>query len=134
MDSKTKNIVWWIVRIIGIALLIGGVVLLVSGINMDVPNMGDIGWYEAETSRSSNMFSGITMISFGVMIIAVSLFANKAKSLITKFVNPTESNDKSIGDVMKGMTQEKIYHCEYCGNEVKKDQTKCQSCGASRKK
>jgi len=60
--------VFLIVAIIGIGLLIGGLILLISGISIDVPAMGEDGWFDETSRRNGMMFGGGVMMMFGLVM------------------------------------------------------------------
>ena len=58
MDNK-KPKHFLVLKAIGFALLAIGIVVLISGILIDVPEMGEDNWFEMSSKKSGTIFGGV---------------------------------------------------------------------------
>ena len=128
--EKSQNKSFVVLRVIGIALLVIGLIIVIINVNKFVPSMGSDGWFEAESSKSFGLFGGGSLIMIGTVITAAS-FAPSFKRNATQ----NQDNIKFVGDAdtqTTGKAEVRVKKCIYCGSEIQHDQVKCHSCGASR--
>ena len=73
MEKKTqKPKIFLILRIIAVILMVVGSVLLIKGINYDVPAMGESGWFDARGAQTGFIAGGTMCIFFSVPLIVGS--------------------------------------------------------------
>ena len=144
MDKKHSKM-WLIPLIIGASIFIAGIIMITTGISMFVPDMGDDGWYDAETNRDALIFLGLVITILGVAIGGIGTFASFAStpefkerqlkrlqehkqifsSMMSKFgisIDNQETEQKSKATKV----------CEYCDTEVDTKEKVCPSCGAKK--
>ncbi len=131
--KKSQKVVTWIVRCVGIGLIIGGAIKLISTSNIDVPHMTDPDWFDIESGRSFGMFSGISMLMIGIFTTILGFSIKGPKGILKQSEeNTTETN--SIVDFLEKVTGNKESFCDYCGSPIENGKAKCDSCGASKTK
>ena len=124
--SKKINI---IIFVISFSLLLLGMVLLISGFNIENQpsvSMDDPNWFEIESSRmdkSSNlMFIAMFILFLGGAALIISItYASKSK-------NGNFSNE----DMLDNIDDEKSFisiECKYCGAIYNENSLTCPYCG-----
>ena len=107
-----------IMRIVGIGIIIAGIVLTI------IP-LFDFDVFTFELGKSIIYAFGFSFV--GIVLIVLSVIYNSLTS-----INNTKSTDEIAESVKKTLTKEKkATVCPYCGNNLKKDSSKCSNCGAS---
>jgi len=115
---------------------VGFIILLISGITIDIPPdppMSDPNWFDTVSENNSLRFRKVARIiggSFGaivcILIGSVLLFnykrGSREEGMITHQTNFFSTQAPS---------PQKI-HCQYCGTLQKQDMTKCPGCGSKR--
>lgn len=144
MEEKKKfsiiNYLWVIPLILGIVIGIIGILKINSANNMFVPDLGDDGWFEAETSQSNAEFGGIAMCMIG--FFGVGLMGSIMCFSIPRAVRASKKHMKSFGTYINDNiiqpakekvegSSEKLKKCKYCGSLAKLDATECESCGGN---
>lgn len=152
MKRKIIRSLWLIPFIIGICLGISGIVSLNQAKNIYVPEMGEDGWFDAETKQSQAEFGGIIKITVGFGFFA--FMGSLIVGVVTKHLTTTPeevasetakeidierrytkklkelTGDYFDTDVLDEQTTPEINYCEYCGSIVPAKSTTCESCGA----
>ena len=119
-----------IVTIIGVALIVVGAIVLIKNAIADIPHMGEDGWFDASSKQGFGIFGGIAMCMIGVFVTFAGTLPRLAKNAKTLNQNSAET----IFDVIKDVTGSKDQYCDYCGSQLSKGKTKCDSCGAVKTK
>lgn len=102
-------------RIIGFLLFTIGAVVLVLGLFQSVPEMGQNGWFDAESRRSGMIFGGLTCLMFGLGFTLASFTPalNRVGIKMTKYIAEQNKEDlEDLGATMGGInvrTQSKVY-------------------------
>ena len=152
--KSEKPVHFLILKGIGFGLLAIGLIVLIIGILKHVPEMGEKGWFEASSSKS-------TIITIGIMccMISVPLFVMGFRPEIAKMTTKSakyiqEQNKEDLKDIMantgdiasagvtpaveesitktvkaikKGIKDTKF--CTQCGKEIATDAKFCSHCG-----
>ncbi|MBO7508533.1 MAG: hypothetical protein J6T39_02700 [Clostridia bacterium] len=140
-----KNKSYIIVQIIGIVLGVIGLIMLSVSIMMNVPRMGESGWFEARSIKDGLMFAGVSITILGFCV--GSIIAAVVKTKFSGHHKMTISKQREIMDTLRTElkdnnanesgetfhTEHKTKTCEYCGCELKLEQTACPYCGAKTK-
>ena len=132
-NEKNRLILLGIIVAIGIILITVGVILIIRSGLINVPNMGDPGWFDADTNRMDLEFAGESLIAFGIfVVISASITLTTLKKGKNKS-NDLNSDQKKIINEIKIKTNEtKINHiCEYCGLNVP-GKSVCPYCGSKK--
>ena len=138
----------WIITLAGgVALGIFGITKIVEASNMDVPQMGDSGWFDASTSQMNVQTAGIILCVIGFLFVALmgslilyffsrqtpeDMAKAKAKMIDKQKRYKAELERLGIDEEFceaknESATQAKF--CKYCGANLNgKDE--CSSCGA----
>lgn len=66
--NKKIKLAGTIVIFIAISLIVIGLIIKISSMGVQVPDMGSENWFEMETTKSSMSFGGIGLIMFGVWL------------------------------------------------------------------
>lgn len=142
---------WLIPLIIGIIIGTIGIVLIIVGVSKQVPDMGDGGWFNAKTSKTTLIFLGGAAAFVGYVILSIfvtfSVYATSAEGEAKMILNSKKHMD-SVNNILKNnmsedeyqnlMKQEpqtvkqKKYYCKYCGCELNEEDKYCTGCGAKR--
>jgi hypothetical protein len=60
-----------VLALVGIGVIIVGIILLISALSTNVPQMGESGWFGAESSKNGLMFGGVACMMFGSFLTIV---------------------------------------------------------------
>lgn len=149
--------IFYFFRAVGIILATVGVILLVSGLSMNVPGFGEDGWFDASSRQGEIIFGGVGCIMFAVPLFLVSFYPKLAKIGIQtgKYILHDNKKDlEDLGATAGGISarttkrvldenEEEISHivnkgAEMLGSGVRKIKSElnekkifCKHCGAS---
>ena len=144
MEEKKKsgftNYIWIIPLVLGIIIGIIGITKINASNNMYVPEMGDSGWFEAETSQSNALFVGITICIIGFFVLGI--MGTTMCYSIPRGIRASKKHMKSFGSYINDnivqpakehmeSSSGKLKECKYCGSLAKIDATECSSCGGN---
>lgn len=125
MNKKIRNIIVFVLLAIGIVLLTVGIVLLIRSSKIEVPKLGEPGWFDTESKKSAKIFGGIFTMVTGFAFLSSSLFvfiAGHGVRRVSENLKSFKFEDKS---------QKKFQTCPYCNTKNKIENTECENCGAS---
>ena len=124
--------------------------MLISGIAMDVPAMGEEGWFDASSKQSVLIGFGIFLMLAGYATGGMFSFALKkstpesmAKTVAMQkqkqeiFNNELKKYNIDPDEVKNNYFSHKksqVTTCAYCGSDLEPDAKFCTSCGAKVKK
>lgn len=147
-QKNTKPIVFTILKIIGFALVVVGIIILISGATKVVPPMGSNGWFEASKSKSMVTFGGIACLMFSVFILSIAFAPSIHKTMIKtkKYIIDENKDDikdivdsgaeiasgaitKTVKAVKNGLKEEPTKFCKHCGMKIDDDSKFCNQCG-----
>lgn len=136
---RLSNYIWIIPLIIGIIVLLIGISKINSANDMYVPEMGEDGWFDAETSQSKTRFAGIAMCSFGgmiafmgtIMCYSIPRATSAGKKHLKSFGSYIDENIVQPIKEKNEAQSNKLKKCKYCGSLAKLDATECESCGGN---
>jgi len=124
--------------VISIITFIIGVALLISGLFINVPDMGEPGWFEKSSSQGTLTMFGSFLMIVGVITTIVNLSAPRIKNISSNIIHKTTDIIENINDKMikkrkkhKSITKTK---CSYCGTKYHNSREKCPNCGAPNNK
>ena len=140
MMAKKSSKKYLIPLIVGICVGAVGLIMLISGLAIDVPPMGQDGWFESDSTRTFLcMFGGFIMVAS--LMVGLPLFFSlksetpeaRAKMLAKQKRNheifEEELKKYNIDPESLKKTQKKKV-CAYCGGELEDGEKYCTSCGA----
>ena len=135
MANKSKSSGLFIVRIIGICLLIAGIIIFIIKSNADIPEIGEDGWFVAEYEIAQDMQGALSLIMFGIFDVVVSFIKRKANSSNDTIKYVMDTAETKLGDLSqeekKPLEEEKTNICSYCGKQAKDTESQCSGCGAN---
>ena len=147
MTQKKTPTLFIVLRVIGFLLIACGITLIIVGATKKVPDMGDSGWFESETSRDGFIFGGISCCVFSLPILVASFVIPIAKAgmKITKQIHEETKDDlmyilnnttQMMGNARQAFTRElqsQETKCTNCGAPFEDNDTSCKYCGNQRK-
>lgn len=130
---------------IGIVVAVIGLVMLINGIVMDTPEMGESGWFDAHSQQSVLTSVGSTLLLVGTMMavilpLTMRLNTPEAKA---KAILKMKQQEERVKQILKEHGVDENYeqnksgqkrYCEYCGVEIPANVSKCESCGSKIKR
>lgn len=146
-NKKTKMPkVFLILGLVSLILLAVGVSLIIIGAIQKVPEMGETGWFEAETTKSNFIFGGSVCLGFGLVLLISSFtpLFHKVSVKTTKYIMSETKEDlteiadmsadiaspiitKTVGAVKEEFRDTK--YCKHCGAKIDEDSKYCSECG-----
>lgn len=145
MDNK-KPKHFLIFKIAGFSLLAIGIIVLIIGLSVNVPEMGADNWFEMSTKRSSTIMAGVVCCMFSVPLIVMGFRAEITKMMTKSAKYIQEENKQDLTDIasntaeiasdavkkttraIKDGLKDTIF-CKHCGAEIDADSKFCSKCG-----
>ena len=147
MDNKNqKPKIFLILKFIGFTLLAIGIILVITGITKDTPDMDNDNWFAGTTSKMFTIFGGVAccMFSIPVLIFGFRTEITKLNTKTTKYIQEENKDDlKDIASntadissdaittttkaIKKGLKDTKF--CSECGTEIDANAKFCNNCG-----
>ena len=153
MKKTEKPKHFLVLKIIGIALVMAGIILLILALTSKPVDMLDNGWFASQSSKMGKIFGGAVCLMIGIVVIFAGFTPEIHKMGVktTKYIQ--EDNKEGLTDIAdtsadiksgaitkttraikKGFTSTeeddnvKIY-CKHCGNKIDADSKFCSNCG-----
>lgn len=144
--KSEKPALFLVLKIIGFCLLGIGVMLLIAGIATPSLDMGDSGWFEAESLKMGIISGGMFCIIPSIALIIAGFHPQISKTMIktTKYIQEDNKQDlKDIANTSAEISEEAITRtvravkkgfqntkfCRHCGTEILEDSKFCSKCG-----
>lgn len=148
-NNKKVKLAGIIVIVIGICLLCAGIITAVSAARLEVPELGEPGWYESESNKNNTTFLGLFMVMIGIFLTAMGCkirfgIGNRRQIMAyrTQEVMPitregvekmtptmrTAAREIARG-VKEGFSDQETLFCRYCGAQIPADSVFCNKCG-----
>lgn len=134
-NNKSKSVL----KIFGAIFLIAGIIMLTTGVAMAfnsdpfesfdaVPILLPIG--------GVSIFVGVVMLSISATAFAFKKFKALSSEMLGEGTNESDSFIDLVKKSIKKQreAQIKAHTCDYCGCNLKDDETKCPNCGAPKQR
>ena len=122
------------VNIITLSVFVIGLILLIRGIKMDVPDMGKNHWMAKRSSRTFHITFGVFLTMVGIMsTIAANLISKLpriSRNIIHTSMNTIEDINERVVEMRKKHMNINKSSCDYCGTKFDSSSSKCPNCGA----
>ena len=143
--KKKLRYLWVFVLIVGIIIGVIGLTKIIGAQNMQVPEMGEDGWFDARTNQTTSTglgffltFFGFVFVGIGGTIIAYTL--TRTPEDMAKSAAKIMAEEKRFKDELEKRTHiakpkdieqnSKLQKCDYCGATIKNNI--CPNCGAKK--
>lgn len=145
MDNK-KPKHFLIFKIAGFSLLAIGIIVLIIGLSVNVPEMGADDWFELSSKRSSTIMAGVVCCMFSMPLFFLGFRAEITKMMTKSAKYIQEENKQDLTDIasntadiasdavkkttraIKDGLKDTIF-CKHCGAEIDADSKFCSKCG-----
>lgn len=99
MDNK-KPKHFLVLKAIGFTLLAIGIILIISGILIDVPEMGEDNWFEMSSKKSGTIFGGVACCIISSAVLAAGFRPEISKMMTRSAKYIQEENKEDLKDIV----------------------------------